>query len=98
MSWLTLASCILIVRTQVLNSGKQVKSWRVVDALLMANAFRIAVATTNRDIAFFDTATGLIANRLTGLTEIVTAMDYYPDPRNLDKGTLIFGDMGGYDD
>ena len=65
------------------------------DAILLPNAFRIAVATTNRDVSFFDTATGLIANRLTGLTEIVTSMDYYSDSKNLDKGTLMFGDMGG---
>jgi hypothetical protein len=80
----------------VLNNGKAAKSWRVVDAMLMPNAFRIAVATTNRDLTFFDLSTGHVSNRLTGLTEIVTSMDYHCDPKNLDRGTLIYGDMGGY--
>ena len=80
----------------MLNNGKQGKSWRVVEAVLMPNAFRIAVATTNRDICFFDLSSGEIANKLTGLTEIVTCMDYSCDPKNLDRSTLVFGDMGGY--
>lgn len=84
-----------LTRTTVLNNGKAAKSWRVVDAMLMPNAFRIAVATTNRDITFFDLSTGHVSNRLTGLTEIVTSMDYHCDAKNLDRGTLVYGDMGG---
>ena len=33
-----------------INSGKQAKHLRIVDAVLMPTAFRLAVATTNRDL------------------------------------------------
>ena len=33
--------------------------------------------------------------RLVGLSEIVTTMDYHSDATFVDKGTLIYGDMGG---
>ena len=45
---------------------------------------------------FYDTATSALCTRLVGLTEIVTTMDYYGDPNLVDKGWLVFGDMGGY--
>ena len=33
-----------------INNGKQAKHLRIVDAVLMPSSFRLAVATTNRDI------------------------------------------------
>ncbi len=67
----------------------------VTDAVFMPNAFRIAVATTNRDICFFDSSNSRLINRLS-LGDTASSLDYHFDPATPDLGTLLFGDVGGF--
>lgn len=59
----------------------------------MPNAYRVAVATTNRDLCFYEIATGVLCNRIVGLTDIITDIDY--TVMASDRGLLVWGDMAG---
>ena len=78
-----------------MTSSKQAKHQKIVDAVYLSTSQRIAVATTNRDLCFYETSTSTLLNRLVGLPEIVTSIDFYADPVEPDKATIIYGDMGG---
>lgn len=67
----------------------------ITDMVYMANAMRLAVATTNRDLCFFDAASGQLCNRVVGFTDIITSIDYASSTTNHDDGVLVFGDQGG---
>ena len=71
------------------------RSVRITDVALMPNALRFAVATTNRDLCFFDLSNGKLCNRIVGLPDVATAVDYCCDERDHDFGALVFGDLGG---
>lgn len=84
-----------MTRSFHLGSGQGPKNLKLTDIVYMPNAFRFAVATTNRDLCFFDSATSVLCNRLIGLGDIITSMDYHIHPSDPDKAWLTFGDMGG---
>jgi hypothetical protein len=69
-------------------------SLRVVDAIFLANADMIALATTGRDIRFYTTSTGACTTRLI-VDAIVTSMDYTFDTATDDTGHLVYGDIAG---
>jgi hypothetical protein len=40
-------------------------------------------------------ATAVLCNRIVGLSDVATSIDYYVDPKDSDRAWLVFGDMGG---
>eukprot|EP00051_Salpingoeca_urceolata_P020705 m.314310 g.314310 ORF g.314310 m.314310 type:complete len:620 (-) comp19667_c0_seq9:1341-3200(-) len=81
------------IRTFSVDAVKSSRQLRVTAVQLMPNAFRIAVATTNRDICFYDTARAGLCNRLSGLPNIVCTLQYVNEDHQ--NGTLVMGDLGG---
>ena len=65
----------------------------ITDIAIMPNAYRVAVATTNRDICFYEIATGVLCNRIIGITDMVTDLHYTSIAS--DTGLLVWGDMAG---
>lgn len=53
----------------------------------------MAVATNNRDLSFYETATGQLCHRLVGLTDAVSRMSYHMVDTNV--GILFCGDTNG---
>lgn len=79
-----------VVRLKSLDYMKQVQ---VTDIAIMPNAYRMAVATNNRDLSFYETATGQLYNRLVGLTDAIQRLHYHVVDTN--TGILFCGDMNG---
>jgi hypothetical protein len=85
-----------LTRTIEIPSIKSNRLIKITDLVFIANALKLAVATTNRDLCFFDVADGKLCHRVHGLEDIITSMDYAPDEADLDKGSLVCGDLGGF--
>ena len=67
------------------------------DMVAMHNVNMLALASTDRDIAIFDLTAKKFCMRyyLTGLENCVTAMDYWVNPKDLNKALLLWGDTAG---
>eukprot|EP00730_Choanoeca_flexa_P006417 TRINITY_DN12148_c1_g1_i1.p2 TRINITY_DN12148_c1_g1~~TRINITY_DN12148_c1_g1_i1.p2 ORF type:complete len:996 (+),score=219.07 TRINITY_DN12148_c1_g1_i1:5156-8143(+) len=69
------------------------KKAAVTDIEVMGNAYRVVVATTNRDLSFYELATGQIRNVVVGLHDMITTLHYHAVSNN--TGYLLCGDLGG---
>lgn len=76
-----------------LSDVRQTKQVVITDVVILPNAYRVAVATTNRDLCFYEIATGMLCNRLVGLADIITDLDY--TALSNERGLLVWGDMAG---
>ncbi|XP_052262965.1 WD repeat-containing protein on Y chromosome-like isoform X3 [Dreissena polymorpha] len=76
---------------------RRFKMW-VTDAIYMPNCHKIAIASTSRDIRFFDTSTAQYFEEwhLFALPDVPYCFDYYYDKRNPNsESLLIFGNDTG---
>ncbi|KAI8506660.1 hypothetical protein Bbelb_160870 [Branchiostoma belcheri] len=79
------------------NGKRQFKAW-VTDAIYLPNMNKIVIATTSRDLHFFDISTSSYFEEfhLYGLTDVPTCFDYHYDPKNPNnKACLLYGDESG---
>ncbi|XP_066922655.1 cilia- and flagella-associated protein 337-like [Clytia hemisphaerica] len=78
------------------NGSKSKQIW-VTDVVALANVKKVAVATTERDITFYDCSANSFEKQflLTGLPHCVLCMDYWFNPQNMNEGVLVTGDAGG---
>lgn len=78
------------------NASKSKQIW-VTDVVCMSNVKKVAVATTERDITFYDCSASNFEKQfiLTGLQHCVLCMDYWFNPQNLNESVLVTGDAGG---
>ena len=90
-------------RTVQLNDGhyntlKGNRSVWVTDCVVLANVKKIAVSTTERDIAFYDCAANNFEKHfvVSGFQHTVLCMDYWYNPENYNECMLFFGDMDGH--
>lgn len=69
----------------------------VTDCVVLANVKKIAVSSTERDIAFYDCAANNLEKHFVvcGFQHSVLCMDYWYNPRKLSESALYFGDMNG---
>lgn len=60
------------------SSKRHIKMW-VTDAVAMSNVHKMALATTNRDVYFYDMSTPIYTPqfRLCALADVVLCLDYY---------------------
>ena len=65
----------------------------ITDVAVLSNAYRIAVATTNRDLAFYELGTGNLCNSVIGIGDVITSLHYHG--MGNDHGYLTCGDMAG---
>ena len=79
------------------NSPKGNKTVWVTDCVVLANVKKIAVSTTERDIAFYDCAANNFEKHFVvcGFQHSVLCMDYWYNPENYNESALYFGDMNG---
>jgi len=72
------------------------KSLRVTDAAYLTNAQRmIVLATTSRDLRFYNSVTGVPYQKV-DIDAIAMCMDYHFNPSSPDHASLYVGDMDGY--
>eukprot|EP00039_Didymoeca_costata_P005108 m.78601 g.78601 ORF g.78601 m.78601 type:complete len:1109 (+) comp12678_c0_seq2:542-3868(+) len=71
------------------------KSLRVTDADILSNAFRVVLATTNRDIRLYHSVSGIPHQRI-AFPHIIMSLQYSVSTENADNATLVLGDMAGY--
>eukprot|EP00055_Hartaetosiga_balthica_P010904 m.48002 g.48002 ORF g.48002 m.48002 type:complete len:1036 (+) comp7370_c0_seq3:211-3318(+) len=64
-----------------------------IDAASIPNAFRVALTSSNRDICFYETTTGILMNRIVALPDSVSYMQYTIESTT--TGNLIWGDLSG---
>ena len=78
------------------NTSKSKQIW-VTDLVCMSNVKKLAVATTERDITFYDCSANNFEKQIimTGLQHCVLCMDYWFNPQNLNESVLVTGDAGG---
>ncbi|XP_028518792.1 WD repeat-containing protein 49 [Exaiptasia diaphana] len=79
------------------DSSKSQRSMWVTDCVVLPNAKKIAVASADRMIAFYDCSANSFDKQfiLCGLDHCVLSMDYWCNPQKLNEGILLFGDAGG---
>lgn len=79
------------------NCPKGNKTVWVTDCVVLANVKKIAVSTTERDIAFYDCAANNFEKHyvICGFQHSVLCMDYWYSPENYNDSALYFGDMNG---
>ena len=80
-----------------LNGGKGGKQIWVTDVVCLPNVKKVAVATTERDITFYDCSANAFEKQfvVNGLDHCVLCMDFWYNPKNLNHCILLFGDSGG---
>lgn len=80
------------------NSRRRVKEW-ITDAVYMANCHRLAIASTGRDIRFYDTTTNdqyYEEFYLYGLPDVPACLSYWYDEKApSDQSLLLYGDDHG---
>ncbi|CAH1274614.1 EFCAB8 [Branchiostoma lanceolatum] len=79
------------------NGKRQFKAW-VTDAIYLPNMNKIVIATTSRDLHFFDISTSSYFEEfhLYGLADVPTCFDYHYDPKNPNtRACLLYGDESG---
>lgn len=79
------------------NAGKGAIQLWVTDVVCLANVKKIAVATTDREITFYDCSANSFDKQfvLSGIDHCVLCMDYWFNPKNLNHCCLLLGDAGG---
>ena len=75
---------------------KSTQPW-FTDMVGMYNVSMLAVSSTDRDMAIFDLSAKKFYMRyyITGFESCITAMDYWVNPKDLNRALLLFGDMSG---
>ncbi|XP_038078621.1 WD repeat-containing protein on Y chromosome-like isoform X2 [Patiria miniata] len=76
---------------------EKTKPMWLTDMVCMPNVNMIAVSSTERDISFYDVNATKFDRcfQVSGLDNCALTMDYWFDPRNMNKAVLVFGDAGG---
>jgi len=79
------------------SSGNKSKQIWVTDIVCLSNVKKLAVATTERDITFYDCSANNFEKQfiVTGLQHCILCMDFWYNPQNLNECVLIIGDAGG---
>ncbi|XP_030855252.1 WD repeat-containing protein on Y chromosome isoform X3 [Strongylocentrotus purpuratus] len=76
---------------------EKTKAMWLTDMICMPNVNMIAISSTEREISFFDVNASKCDKcfQVAGLEHCALTMDYWFDPRNMNKAVLVFGDAGG---
>ncbi|XP_071834643.1 cilia- and flagella-associated protein 337-like isoform X2 [Apostichopus japonicus] len=76
---------------------EKTKPMWLTDMVCMPNVNMIAISSTERDISFYDVNATKYDRcfHVTGLDHCALTMDYWFDPKNMNKAVLVFGDAGG---
>ncbi|XP_041468554.1 WD repeat-containing protein on Y chromosome-like isoform X2 [Lytechinus variegatus] len=76
---------------------EKTKPMWLTDMICMPNVNMIAISSTEREISFFDVNASKCDKcfQVAGLEHCALTMDYWFDPRNMNKAVLVFGDAGG---
>ncbi|XP_029193047.2 WD repeat-containing protein on Y chromosome-like isoform X1 [Acropora millepora] len=80
------------------SSKRHIKMW-VTDAVAMSNVHKMALATTNRDVYFYDMSTPIYTPqfRLCALADVVLCLDYYYNRKvPTGKSVLFLGMDNGF--
>ena len=79
------------------NTMKANRTVWVTDCVVLANVKKIAVSTTEREIAFYDCAANNFEKHfvVSGFQHSVLCMDYWYNPENYNHSMLLFGNMAG---
>ncbi|KAJ8045382.1 WD repeat-containing protein on Y chromosome [Holothuria leucospilota] len=87
-----------LIRSITLEQPREkTKPMWLTDMVCMPNVNMIAISSTERDISFYDVnATKWDRSfHVTGLEHCALTMDYWFDPKNMNRAVLVFGDAGG---
>ena len=78
-------------------SGNKLKQLWVTDVVCLPNVKKVAIATTEREVTFYDCSANNFEKQfvMTGLDHCVLCMDYWYNPRDLNHSCLLLGDSGG---